>query len=176
MLRTSLLLALLCAPLLAGCKKSEEEPVYSPAPAGAAPEAPPSSLEPAPADEGPSFSSVEEAQAALARAEQDLLTLAPPATPPASAGASAPGPAATSAPGGGDRAPEAPAEAAPEPKKDEKAAADRCAGLCRAFGSLSRAADAICRLAGENDERCTSARGKVRGNFTRISVCRCPPP
>ena len=169
MVGSRLWLLLLVTSTLVACKRAEEEPPTY-APAGAAPEAPATSLEkPGPADEGPAFSSVEEAQAAFARAEQDLLTLA---GPPPSAGAAAPAPT-TPAPAEGERAAEPKAEAAPE-RKDYKVGAERCSGLCRAFGSLSRAADAICRLAGEADERCTRARASVRDNFQRIAVCRCP--
>jgi hypothetical protein len=124
----------------------------------------------APAEEGPAFSTIEQAQAAFAQAEQDLLTLQGGPVP-------AGGAPAASAPAEAERASEPVAQQAPAPEsKDDKGSGDRCSGLCRAFGSLSRAADAICRLAGEPDERCTRARTSVRDNFKRVAVCRCPPP
>jgi hypothetical protein len=172
MARTCFWALLLGASSLAACKKAEEPPPTY-APAGAAPEAPQADAV-APADEAPAFSTLEEAQAAFARAEQDLLTLQ--GGGPSGAGAPAAAPPAT-APAETERAAESEAEAAPAPEpKDDKGAATGCSGLCRAFGSLSRAADAICRLAGEADERCTRARSSVRSNFQRVSVCRCPPP
>jgi hypothetical protein len=173
MVRAWVLVVLLGTSSLVACKKHEPEPVY---PAGPAPEVPADSLEQAPTDEAPAFTTIEEAQAAFARAEQDLLTLqggpasgaaAPATTPPS---ATTPAQPEESATGSEPKAP-----AAPEPK-DDKGGGDRCSSLCRAFGSLSRAADAICRLAGEADERCTRARGSVRSNFQRVAVCRCPPP
>jgi hypothetical protein len=167
---TFLLLAL--GAVLFGCKKSDEAPSTFP-PAGAAPEAPVTDAEKsAPADEAPAFHNMEEAQAALAKAEQELLALQ--GGPPTAAGAPA-----ASAPAGGEGAPAPAAEAAPAPapeRKDDQTSASRCPNMCRAFGSLSRAAEAICRLAGEADERCTRARGSVRANFQRIAGCRCPAP
>jgi hypothetical protein len=169
MARTSLWVLLLGVSSLIACKKAEEPPTY--APAGAAPEAPQADAVAAPADEAPAFSTIEEAQAAFTRAEQDLLTLQGGA--PAGAGGPAEAAPPATAPAEPEGAAQPKAEAAP---KDDKGAARSCSGLCRAFGSLSRAADAICRLAGEADERCTRARGSVRDNFQRVSVCRCPPP
>lgn len=53
---------------------------------------------------------------------------------------------------------------------------DGCTRACNAFRSLRRAADALCELAGEDDARCSSARGKVSDNQSRISNagCSCP--
>jgi hypothetical protein len=173
MARWSLWVLLLGVSSLVACKRAEEPPTY--APPGATPEAPQTGGETAPLDQAPAFSSIEEAQAAFARAEQDLLALHGGA-PSAAGAAAATAPPAT-APADSERAAEPEAEAAPAPeRKDDKSAAGSCSGLCRAFGSLSRAADAICRLAGEADERCARARGSVRDNFKRVSVCRCPPP
>jgi hypothetical protein len=175
MARTSLWVLLLGASSLVACKKAEEPPTY--APAGAAPETPQADAVAAPADEAPAFSTIEEAQAAFARAEQDLLTLQGGAPAGAGAPAATAPPATAPADAEGESTTRPKAEAAPEPApKDDKGAGRSCSGLCRAFGSLSRAADAICRLAGEADERCTRARGSVRDNFQRVSVCRCPPP
>jgi hypothetical protein len=172
MARTSLWMLLLGVSSLVACKKAEEPPPTY-APPGAAPEAPQADAVTAPADEAPAFSTIEEAQAAFARAEQDLLTLQGGAPAGAGAPAATAPPATAPAEAEGETAAQPKAEAAP---KDDKSAGRSCSGLCRAFGSLSRAADAICRLAGEADERCTRARGSVRDNFQRVSVCRCPPP
>lgn len=50
---------------------------------------------------------------------------------------------------------------------------NRCPNACKAFASLERAADAVCRLAGETDNRCTRAKQLVKENKTRVSVCQC---
>jgi hypothetical protein len=49
----------------------------------------------------------------------------------------------------------------------------RCPKACKAFASLERAGDAICRLAGENDARCTRAKDVVKQNATRVAACGC---
>jgi hypothetical protein len=49
----------------------------------------------------------------------------------------------------------------------------RCAQACKAFFSLKRAADAVCRLAGDKDARCTRARGVVKENEGRVQACSC---
>jgi hypothetical protein len=50
-----------------------------------------------------------------------------------------------------------------------------CDTACRAFSSMTRAADAICRMTSDRDERCTSARKRVRSSAARIAHCGCPP-
>lgn len=49
----------------------------------------------------------------------------------------------------------------------------RCADGCKAFASLRRAADAICRLAGDADSRCSRARKVVSDNDARLKACAC---
>jgi hypothetical protein len=49
----------------------------------------------------------------------------------------------------------------------------RCPRACQAFDSLRRSGDAICRLAGERDQRCTRARELVKQNESRVSICAC---
>jgi hypothetical protein len=51
----------------------------------------------------------------------------------------------------------------------------RCGDACKAFESLRRAAEAVCRLAGDADARCTRARKIVKENERRVSVCKCEP-
>jgi hypothetical protein len=51
----------------------------------------------------------------------------------------------------------------------------RCSRACRALGSMDRAAERLCELTGNGDERCESARGRVeaaRGLVAR-SCDRC---
>ena len=52
---------------------------------------------------------------------------------------------------------------------------DACGSICEALASMRRSSDAICDLAGEDDERCASARDKLAGNRKRIEGrgCRC---
>lgn len=49
---------------------------------------------------------------------------------------------------------------------------DPCAIACRALASMGRAASHICDIAGENDERCENARGRVKNAEERVrSAC-----
>jgi hypothetical protein len=49
-----------------------------------------------------------------------------------------------------------------------------CATACRAFASLKRAADAVCRLAGPDEQpRCARARGVVAEGERRVAGCGC---
>jgi hypothetical protein len=59
----------------------------------------------------------------------------------------------------------------------EPGSASNCERACAAFRSLSRAPDALCRLAGEGDSRCTAARAKVTAGEQRLraGACACPP-
>jgi hypothetical protein len=49
----------------------------------------------------------------------------------------------------------------------------RCDEACKAFASLKRAADAVCRLAGETNTRCARARDLVKENEGRVKSCNC---
>lgn len=49
----------------------------------------------------------------------------------------------------------------------------RCDRACQAFASLERAADGICRLAGESDQRCSKARSRVKDHAGRLKACDC---
>jgi hypothetical protein len=67
-----------------------------------------------------------------------------------------------------------------KPTRKESTAATRqstdstgCLEVCKAFSSLERAADAICRLAGDDTRRCKKAREVVAENEPRISACGC---
>ena len=61
-------------------------------------------------------------------------------------------------------------------KADQEASgAERdCATTCRAFASLKRAADAVCRLAGPGEQpRCARARSMVAEGERRVAGCGC---
>ncbi|MEZ4219407.1 MAG: hypothetical protein R3B13_00670 [Polyangiaceae bacterium] len=49
----------------------------------------------------------------------------------------------------------------------------RCDEACLAFASLRRAADAICRLAGDSDARCSRAKKIVDDNESKVKACTC---
>jgi hypothetical protein len=161
---------------LAGCKASDEPiPAESPA-APYAPEAPAQETDtqtPSTLGEAETFTTLDQAEAALARAEQELIALNSPPAATAGAPAAAPGapPSQEGAPAPAPPPAPAPSRAEAEKKSEEKPST--CPSLCRAFASLARAADAVCRLSGEEGERCTRARGSVRTHFQRVAVCRC---
>lgn len=51
----------------------------------------------------------------------------------------------------------------------------RCPDACKAFSSLKRAADAVCRLTSETDPRCTRAKDVVKESQARVDACKCAP-
>ncbi|NOU35087.1 MAG: hypothetical protein HOO96_44920 [Polyangiaceae bacterium] len=48
-----------------------------------------------------------------------------------------------------------------------------CARACRAFASMERAVAAVCRLAGDADAKCTSAKKVLDENMVRVKACAC---
>jgi|RhiMethySRZTD1v2_1073278.scaffolds.fasta_scaffold05021_9 hypothetical protein len=176
MVRASILCVAVSVFCLAACKRADE-----PIPAGApvyAPEAPaPEAQTPATTEGEEIFATVEQAESAFARAEQELVALQGPPAPAASAPAAPAGGAPAEPPAEAAPAPPPPAQAPPkseaQAEKKVESAPPRCHSLCQAFSSLARAADAVCRLAGEADDRCTRARTSVRTHFQRVASCRC---
>jgi hypothetical protein len=178
-LKLPLLLALIASGAAAAscARRSEEAPSetaasQAPAPMAApaeSPEPPPPPPEPAPqAGSSPPSSfgeKAEEGRAGLDRRERELTTL----------------PEAEKAFGESQRQIEqliGPLEAE-KAKGAGQAAAPlasgdaRCPHACKAFESLRRAGDAICRLAGAADARCTRAKGVVKQSQARIVACGC---
>lgn len=103
------------------------------------------------------FKSVSDAEAALARANKQLVALYTPADTVGARGGAASQPAQAN-------------------QRTTTATADkesRCATACKAFASLKRAADAVCRLAGDDDARCDHARKLVEKNGRRVAECGC---
>jgi hypothetical protein len=86
----------------------------------------------------------------------------------------APAPAA-GAPAAADKAPAEPESAAAAPPPPP--APSPCADACRAFGSMQRSAGRICELAGNENDRCTRARDRVRTAEARLGQagCACAP-
>lgn len=63
--------------------------------------------------------------------------------------------------------PQPKAQAQSEATNETRYAAKEESVECRAFRSLERATDALCRLAGDKDQRCVDARSAVDRNRTR---------
>ncbi|MEB2310997.1 MAG: hypothetical protein OZ928_04070 [Polyangiaceae bacterium] len=111
----------------------------------------------------PPLESLPEAEAALARASAELDGLYGASSSEVGARPSA-------------AAPAAPADAAGAAAPAQAARAEggsSCETTCRAFGSLRRAADAVCRLAGDDDSRCARGRKLVADNAQRVAACGC---
>jgi hypothetical protein len=113
--------------------------------------------------------SVEEAEAQIARARAELDHGRPPheererttdtqgaPQPSADAASGAVRPTTPAAPG----APSTSREAA-------------CASPCRALASLRRAVEALCRMTGSEDARCTSARRTLNESVANVAHCSC---
>lgn len=107
-----------------------------------------------------------EAQLEQARAELDQLALNEPGLAAAADAATAPAPSPV-APARKERADEA-AQQAPAAK-----AGDACDAACRAFSSLTRASDAVCRLDANGGKRCERARQIRDGASQRVARCGC---
>jgi hypothetical protein len=171
--RSSLRVGLGIAALLAvgGCMKRAEttapEPQYAAPPGGEAP----SSTEPTKKSaEDESFTTLDQAERALLAAEGELASLFAPAQTAAQPAAPPPPPPA---PAGGAAPPRRDAPPKAEALDSEAQPMSRCELACKAFSSLERAAEAVCRLAGADDARCTRARGAVDDNRRRVASCSC---
>ncbi len=123
----------------------------------------PAPTSPSPAEEStgrePEPTTLEEASAQFNRARAQLEGAG------SSYGAAAPAPVAPSSAES--------TQTSQPPQKSEEPAANACAIPCRALASMRRAADAICRLAGNTDARCTDARQTLAANQQRLAGCPC---
>jgi len=163
--RVARLLVLLALATIGACTK-EAPPAQSPEPSGGMPgstaepsktadeEAAPSST----TTTGAELENLEQAEAALARARQQLDTVLGAAPAAGESGAEK---------DDADRSAERPRSEA------EKKADSPCVTACRAFASLERAQLAVCRLAGDADARCTRAKSMVEESARRIARCGC---
>jgi len=171
----AVLLSLVLQPGCAGPQRAES-------PAGA-PESAPTA-----AQDEREPTTLAEAEALLEKARGDLDRLAlnqpgapPPvtATPPAAAGAAAPSMVPAPAPrmesqradkSAADSASVSDAAAEERPRAKEVSA---CETACKAFSSLTRASDAVCRLDSDGGQRCERAR-KIREDASRrVASCGC---
>lgn len=66
--------------------------------------------------------------------------------------------------------PEAPAEEAGDADGVGDEASSRCAVACRALASMERAAERLCELSGEDDERCVQARERFAAALDRVEA------
>lgn len=158
--RASRLLAVLSVCAFVGCAASPK--AEHPAAPGAVPAAPAATF----ASE-PEPQTLAEAEALLekSRAELDRLALSPEADAEATSGAAAPAPA--SAPARAESREER-ADAQPQAKAESQ-----CQSACRAFSSLSKASEAVCRLEADGGKRCERAR-QIRDDASqRVAGCGC---
>jgi hypothetical protein len=112
------------------------------------------------AAEPPPFRTVEEAERALRDADREL-----------SEAAARPEDTAKSPPTG--IAESRNERKTAEQERREVHPSSPCETSCRALASMKRAADAICRMAGEGDARCGDARKKVEASTARVAACGC---
>ena len=105
---------------------------------------------------GPEPTTVEEAQSDIDKARAELL--APPAAPPPAA----------------DAAPTTPsAGAANKASEESKTESSSCQSPCRAIASMRRAVTALCRMTGDEDNRCLDAKKTLADSETKIRPCGC---
>lgn len=139
------------------------------------------------------FSSLEDAEAALRKAEQQVLASAPqaqytaaPAKPSPETAPPAPTEPTVTGAAAPDKKPQVASGGAPPraqvvtaddgASKDEAESASPCQLGCKALASMQRAAEAICRMTAEQDERCSSARQRVADSAARLAHCACEQP
>lgn len=165
---------LILVALLAGCGRAPEAEAPK---AGAEPGSPataaPTSLQAS--DQEPEPTTLAEAEQLLERARADLdrLALGEPVPPPASAAQGAAGaPPPSPAPAPQHERSRAEKKAAAEAEAPAKEASG-CETACKAFSSLERASDAVCRLDSSGGQRCARARQIREDAARRIASCAC---
>ncbi len=163
-------------------KSEQAAPAASPnnavlsAPASEAAPPPPPAAAPAPVLDQPKsaesardeeFTSLADAERALdqAKADLDRLALAEPTPALGRSGAAEKKDAKRGAPSAAGAA--APAGVGPS---------GQCENACKAFASLTRAANAVCRLDGDGGSHCAKAKKVVTDSAGRVAACTCPAP
>jgi len=179
------ILLVACGGACANQKSEQAAPAASPdsarfsAPAAEAAPAPPAPAAPAPVLDQPKsaeaereddFTTLEAAERALDQAKADLDRLAL-AEPTPSIGRSAT-PDRAEKKDARRNAPSAAGAAAPA----GAAPSGQCEEACKAFASLTRAANAVCRLDGDGGSHCTKAKKVVTDSRGRVAACTCPAP
>jgi hypothetical protein len=155
--------------LLGACATAGSEAAAPQAPAEAAPTSVSGS-----AQEQQEPATLAEAEALLekARADLDQLALNEPGSAAPATAAAAPAPAPPPAPRAEEKrsADKADEAGAPPAKKEASA----CETACKAFSSLERASDAVCRLDTEaGGKRCERAKQIREDAARRVSSCSC---
>jgi hypothetical protein len=155
--------------LLGACAQAPSKASAPEAPAEAAPASVAGSPQELEQPQEPATLAEAEALLEKARADLDQLALNEPGAPASAAGAAPPAPAVSRAEEkrSADKADEA---TAPPPRKE----AGTCETACKAFSSLQRASDAVCRLDTEvGGKRCTRAKQIREDAARRVSSCSC---
>lgn len=166
--------ALLALVLAAGCAQ-DKRPTTPSSPSEPAPSAAPAPArsEGLWAEPAPEPATLSEAEALLEKSRAELERWAlNDASAPGSAGAAQPAAAPSPAPQSeARRAENKAADAAPEAAQERPANA--CETACKAFASLHRASDAVCRLATDGGKRCERARSIRDDAAQRVASCGC---
>jgi hypothetical protein len=174
----TVLVAWLGPALLPGCSRSPQaEAPSSATEAAPAPGLPSSNGMSAKDDAEAEPATLADAEALLERARADLDRLAL-NEPGAARGATGGAPAPASAPPA-PAAPRAEAKRADKATSADEAAAppakevNPCETACKAFSSLIRASDAVCRLDSDGGKRCERARQLREDAAQRVASCGC---
>ncbi|HEY8077557.1 MAG TPA: hypothetical protein VIF62_25700 [Labilithrix sp.] len=122
----------------------------------------------------PEPTTVEEAQAQIARAQQDLggtsRASEASSTPASDAKREAPAPPPPPPP---PMSPSASRPADVAAKAQATTDTDRCQSPCRAIASMRRAVGALCRMTGDDDARCLDAKKTLTESESRVAPCGC---
>jgi hypothetical protein len=182
--RLRLVLSVAVCSLLVGLSACAAAPMSAPtAPPSQSPEAPA-----AKAAEAPAPTSLSEAQAQIDQAIRELQgsggaekkadrpdlsrDKSPPAPPPEPSPATGAGGLPRPSPDD-ETSTKVPKPQSADGAKGTSQRESPCAHACRAFHSLHRAVDAVCRLAGDPSEECQKAREKESQNTPRVASCGC---
>lgn len=163
--------ALLMLGTLAGCGAHRESPpaaVPEPTPAVAPESMPGTTTSDSASAPDPSPATLQEAEAALEQAQADLDALALGGAPASQAA----GPPPASAPQREEALREESSSSYQAGQK--RSAATPCHMACKAFSSLLRARDAVCRLEQPRGPRCERADSIAKAAEARVQSCACP--
>jgi hypothetical protein len=127
---------------------------------GGADAPPPKAPSEAPQDVVAEPRTVQEAQDRIARARDELEATTPTAD-------------AKAAPADAPAAPPPTSAAPPSASSVAESVHDTCGGQCRALDSMRRAVEALCRMTGDGDSRCSLARKTLSASMSRLSPCKC---
>lgn len=174
--------ALLSLALLPACGMSPKAEAPSSAPEAAPAQGAPASSLTAKDEAAAEPATLADAEALLEKARADLDRLAL-NEPGAARGATGGAPAPASAPPApspsraeakpAEKAASADAAAAPPSKEVQNKEVSTCETACKAFSSLTRASDAVCRLDTDGGKRCERARQIREDASHRVASCGC---